>query len=125
MAQVPVSMQVVIYPRDKSVKPYPATVVGYAWLSNVGVGGAPMPGGPDAPPAGAGPHPEHPIYPGASPEHPIVLPPVDQPPPVDTGGGGASITITVKQAPASGGWGVNTDEGWYWTPGPGQAGPKK
>jgi hypothetical protein len=100
-------MQVVIYPRDKSVKPYPATIVGYAWATGLGVGGGPMPGGE--------PHPEH----------PIVLPPVDQPPPVDTGGGGASITITVKQAPANGGWGVNTDEGWYWTPGPGQAGPKK
>jgi hypothetical protein len=52
-----------------------------------------------------------------------VLPPVEQPPPVE--GSGASITITVKEAPASGGWGVNTDEGWYWTPGPGQAGPKR
>jgi hypothetical protein len=106
MAQVPVSMQVVVYPRDKSVKPYPATICGYAWITGLSVGGGPSPGG------------------DAHPEHPIVLPPVDQPPPVDTGGGG-SITITVKEAPASGGWGVNTDEGWYWTPGPGQAGPKK
>jgi len=104
MAQVPVSMQVVIYPRDKSVKPYPATLVGYAWLTGLH---------PDVSPPGAQPHPEH----------PIVLPPVEQPPPVQEGGGG--ITITVKQAPASGGGGLNLDEGWYWTPAPGQAGPKR
>jgi hypothetical protein len=117
MAQVPVSMQVVVYPRDKSVKPYPATIVGYAWLTGLSVGGGPMPGG-------SGGHPDQ-TLPGdlPHPAHPIVLPPVDQPPPVE--GSGASITITVKEAPANGGWGVNTDEGWYWTPGPGQAGPKR
>jgi hypothetical protein len=97
-------MQVMIYPRDKSVKPYPATIVGAAWITGLSVGGGPMPGG------------------DAHPEHPIVLPPVDQPPPVDPG---PNITITVKEAPANGGWGANSDEGWYWTPGPGQAGPKK
>jgi len=104
MAQVPVSMQVTIYPRDKSVKPYPATIVGYAWITGLK---------PDASPPGAQPHPEH----------PIVLPPVDQPPPVEEGGG--AITITVKQAPSSGGWGVNTTEGWYYAPGQGQPGPKR
>jgi len=107
MAQVPVSMQVTIYPRDKSVKPYPATIVGYAWITGLGVGGGPMPGGPS----------------DAHPEHPIVLPPIEQPPPVQEGGGG--ITITVKQAPAAGGWGLNLDEGWYYAPGPGSPGPKR
>jgi hypothetical protein len=101
MAQVPVSLQVVIYPRDKSVKPYPATIVGYAWITGLAPGGGPMPGG----------------------GGPIELPPIDVPPPVE--GDGTSITITVKEAPAAGGWGLNLDEGWYWTPGAGQAGPKK
>jgi hypothetical protein len=35
MAQVPVSMQVVVYPRDKSVKPYPATICGFAWITGL------------------------------------------------------------------------------------------
>jgi hypothetical protein len=119
MAQVPVSMQVTIYPRDKSVKPYPATIVGYAWLTGVGVGGGPMPGG-----GGDPPHIDH-TLPGDQPgiSHPIVLPPVDVPPPVNEAGG--SITITIKEAPPSGGWGLNLDEGWYYSPGTGQAGPKR
>jgi hypothetical protein len=121
MAQVPVSMQVTIYPRDKSVKPYPATIVGYAWITGLAPGGGPMPGGPgDA-------HPDH-TLPGdlPHPAHPIVLPPIDLPPPVDPGidqpGG---FTITVKPAPQGGGWGINTEEGWYYKPGPHSAGPKR
>jgi len=108
MSQVPVSMQVIIYPRDKSIDPYPATIVGYAWITGLQVGGGPMPGG----------------RPGdAHPEHPIVLPPIEEPPPVEETGVG--ITITVKKAPESGGWGCNLDEGWYYAPGAGQAGPKR
>jgi hypothetical protein len=119
MAQVPISMQVVVYPRDKSVKPYPATIVGYAWTTGLAPGGGPMPGGPGAPP-----RPDH-TLPGdlPHPEHPIVLPPIDKPPPVSEGPG-MEITLTVKQAPAEGGWGLNLDEGWYYNPGPGEAGPK-
>jgi hypothetical protein len=122
MAQVPVSMQVTIYPRDKSVKPYPATIVGYAWITGLEVGGGPMPGGggdPAHPDQGL---PGHGSTPG-TPTHPIVLPPVEQPPPVEESGVG--ITITVKAAPPSGGWGLNLDEGWYYSPGTGQAGPKR
>jgi hypothetical protein len=104
MAQVPVSMQVVVYPRDKSVKPYPATLVGYAWITGLAPGGGPMPGGE--------PHPEH----------PIVLPPVDQPPPIPEG---PQIAVIVKDAPESGGWGFAKDEGWYYSPGASGAGPKR
>ncbi len=119
MAQIPVSMQVTIYPRNKSVPPYPATIVGYAWLTGVGVGGGPMPGGPGSPA-----HPDQGL-PGSQPgvEHPIVLPPVDKPPPVNESG--MEITLTVKEAPATGGWGLNLDEGWYYAPGPSEAGPKR
>jgi len=35
------------------------------------------------------------------------------------------ITLTVKKAPDSGGWGINTDEGWYYAPGATQPGPKR
>jgi len=119
MSQVPVSMQVVVYPRDKSVKPYPATIVGYAWITGLAPGGGPMPGGPGAPP-----RPDH-TLPGdlPHPEHPIVLPPIDKPPPVNESG--VEITLTVKEAPANGGWGMNLDEGWYYAPGPTEAGPKR
>jgi hypothetical protein len=125
MAQVPVSMQVVVYPRDKSVKPYPATIVGYAWITGLAPDHG-LPGDqphPDHGLPGDQPHPDHGL-PGAQPhpEHPIVLPPVDVPPPVDQSG--LEITLTVKQAPEEGGWGLNLDEGWYYNPGPSEAGPK-
>jgi len=98
-------MQVMIYPRNKTDAPYPATIVGEAWITGLQVGGGP---------AEPQPHPEH----------PIVLPPVEQPPPVEETPG-VGITITLKKAPPEGGWGVNLEEGWYYAPGPTQAGPKR
>jgi len=95
MAQVPVSMQVMIYPRNKTVKPYPATVVGYAWITGLEVGGGPV--------------------------VPPDLPPETEPPPVEED---RHIAIIVKPAPESGGWGFAKDQGWYYKPGEGQAGPK-
>src|SRR5262245_10093430 len=106
MAEVPVSIACTIYPMEKSAgaRPYKAMLVGYAWLTGLSAG-RPLPG--DQP----------------QPEHPIVLPPPEEPPPdIDQPGG---ITITVKPAPEEGGWGINTEEGWYYKPGAGQAGPKR
>ena len=42
MAEVPVTIQCMIYPRDKSGKPYPATVVGFASITGLQVGGGPI-----------------------------------------------------------------------------------
>lgn len=96
MAQVPVSMQVVVYPRNKTVKPYPATIVGYAWITGLEVGGGPV--------------------------MPPELPPIEQPPPVEDDG---RIAIVLKPAPEEGGWGFAAKEGWYWSPGTGHAEPKR
>ena len=106
MAQVPVSMQVVVYPRNKTVAPYPATLVGYAWITGLEVGGGPMPGGP----------------PPGEPAHPIELPPVTEPPPVQDDG---KIAVIIKPAPEGGGWGFAAQQGWYYAPGAGGAGPKR
>lgn len=110
MSQVPVSMQVIVYPKNKTVEPFPATIVGYAWITGLEVGGGPMPGGPGAQPPS-----------GAQPEHPIVLPPVEEPPPTDPF---PTVSLDVKQPPAEGGWGFKADTGWYYDPGT-TAGPKR
>lgn len=123
MAVVPVTIACTIYPKNKTVPPYPATIVGYAWVTGLEVGGGPV-----IPPGPGLPHPSHPIVlPGdpewgqdLRPEHPIVLPPTDPSPP--------DIPITPsepKPPPAGGGWGWSPTYGWGYFPGPGQAGPKK
>jgi len=109
MAQVPVSMQVIVYPRNKTVKPYPATIVGYAWITGLEPGGGPMPGGGD----------EHPA-------HPIELPPIEEPPPIPDVPPDQTphVTLIVKPAPAEGGWGCSNDDGWFYVPPPDTARPK-
>ena len=42
MAAVPVTIQCMIYPRDKSGDPYPATIVGFASITGLTVGGGPI-----------------------------------------------------------------------------------
>ena len=42
MASVPVTIHAQIYPKDKSVKPYPATIVGFASITGLEVGGGPI-----------------------------------------------------------------------------------
>ena len=75
MAAVPVSMQVIIYPKNKTVAPYPATIVGYAWITGLGVDVSPPDQQPPSLPPGK---PTFPIWgpPG------IELPPVPGYPPV-------------------------------------------
>jgi len=124
MAAVPVTFNGVIYPKGKSGsdKPIPAVFVGYAWKSDVEVGGGPI-----IPPPQPGdpPHPAHPIVlppaeGGPHPEHPIVLPePPISPPelPPDTS--------VVKPPPPEGGWGWSPAYGWGYFPGTGGPGPKR
>ena len=42
MAAVPVTIQCQIYPKDKSVKPYPATILGFASITGLEIGGGPI-----------------------------------------------------------------------------------
>jgi hypothetical protein len=118
MAQVPVSMQVVIYPKDKSVKPYPATIVGYAWITGLAPDQGPIIPPEVAPPDTPG------LWPPGSgidmPEHPIVLPPVDPSPPDIP-----DPPDMVKPPPPQGGWAWGPNVGWIYVPGPGTPGPKK
>jgi hypothetical protein len=99
MAAVPITMSVVIYPRNKTVEPYPATIVGYAWVSGLA---------PDISPPVA---------------QPPVEPPIDPPPPetpLD-----AMFTMVLKQPPAEGGWGWFPEQGgWLYKPSPGTATPR-
>lgn len=114
-------------------------LIGEAFLTNVGIGGGPMPPGPGNPPGIWGgsnePFPTPPIanVPGAPgyrppgiwggpidpyPGHP--LPPIPpQPPegPVDDDG-------FLKPPPADGGWAYHQQYGWGYYPAAGAAGPK-
>ena|SRR6516164_1537885 len=132
MAAVPVTINGVMYPKGKSAddEPVPCTIVGYAWVTGLGIGGGPV--APGAPPG----QPAHPIVlPPNMPAHPIVLPPAppgvpthpivlpDPPevsppdPPSDPG--------MVKPPPPGGGWGWSPEYGWGYFPGTGGPGPKK
>jgi hypothetical protein len=119
MAQVPVSMQVMIYPKNKTVPPYPATIVGYAWITGLEVGGGPIIPPDETPPV----QPPlviwgGPIDPYPDIGFPVPQPPID-PPPVDP---------PAAPTPPHEGWNWSASQsGWYYlhVPGPGEAQPKK
>lgn len=97
MAAVPVTIRGVFYPdqKDADSKPIRGTMVGFVWVSGLK---------PDHGLPGDQPHPEH----------PIVLPPVDQPPPetpLDK-----MVTMVAKEPPATGGWGWFPEYGWMYKP---------
>jgi hypothetical protein len=131
MASVPVSINGVLW--DHTTKTgRPVTIVGEGYLTGVGVGGGPMPGGPplgmwgpitEYPDAGfPGPQPGQPPHiwggpyfppyattgPGF-PTNPIVIPrpPVDFPTPPAEGN---------KPPPEGGGWGYSSEYGWGYFP---------
>ena len=93
MAAVPITIYCMVYPRDKSHEPYPATIQGFAHITGLGVGGGPIEpppdiqpepplqiwGPPDMPPGFWGGSLGPGVKPQPKPEHPIVLPP-DPPP---------------------------------------------
>jgi len=122
MGTVPITINGVIYPKNRSGsdQPIPATFVGEAWISDLGVGGGPvMP-----PTSGGSPGlPIHPIWgppgislppgPGYPPvaSHPLPpIPPMPIEPPPDGG---------MKPPPPDGGWGYHPDYGWGYFPGGG------
>lgn len=116
----------------------PVKIVGEAMYTELGVGGGPMPPGEPVDPGYGVPieRPEHPIYyppgiwgpptmppgywgggmgpgvkPQPHPEHPIVIPPTEQPPTGPADGNGF-----VKPPPAEGGWGYHETYGWLYDP---------
>jgi hypothetical protein len=102
MAAVPVILNGVMYPKEKGGQVIPAVFCGYLSIEGLEVGGGPIIP-PDAP---------------VPPDPPIDVPP--QPP-------GPSVAVVIKPAPATGGWGLATDQSgvlqWFFVPG--GAGPKK
>lgn len=124
MAAIPVVIQCIVYPRNKTDEPYPATLVGISYNPDLSVGGGPI----IPPPPDIKPEPPLTIWPNPPegtapiPSHPIMLPGMpgwpEEPPPDET-----------PPAP------VKPHEGWNWSaaksqwyylyvPGPGEAQPK-
>ena len=99
MAAVPVVINGVMMPKEKSAgsKPVPAVFLGYASIPGLEVGGGP-------------------IIPDPPPEPPTV-----DPPPTDPG---PSVAVVIKPAPETGGWGYS-NKGWFFAPGASGAGPKR
>lgn len=112
MAVVPTTLACMIYPKNKTDEPYPATIVGYAWITGLSVGGGPAEPPGELPPGGPS---------DAHPEHPIVLPPTDPAPPDEL----PPNLGVVKPPPPEGGWGYSPAYGWGYFPGKGGAGPKR
>lgn len=116
MASVPVTIVAMVYPRNKTVEPYPATIQGFANITGLGVGGGPILPPDEVPPV----DPPLVIWGGGNepfPTPPIFIPPdlpPDNPPP--------------KPVPPHEGWNWSAAKsGWYflYVPRPGTAEPKK
>jgi hypothetical protein len=133
MGVVPVTINCVIFPKAKGgsvPQPYPATLVGNAWLTGLSVGGGPIQ--PETPPPIEPGLPGKPTFPIWGPPG-IELPPGEGYPPVaghplpepPNGGQPPDPPTMVKPPPPDGGWGYSPTYGWGYFPGPGDAGPKK
>jgi hypothetical protein len=122
MSAVPVTISGVVYPKNKKDPPYAVTIMGFAEITGLGVGGGPvLPPGvipPVEPPLVIWPPvggPELPPYPDNT-LPPIVDPPI---PPVEP--------PTAVEPPHEG-WNWSAEHsGWYflYIPGEGEASPKK
>lgn len=120
MSAVPITFHGMMYPKDKSVKPYAFTALGTAEITGLQVGGGPI-----VPPDEIGdiPKPEPPLtiwggpFDPPHPEHPIVIPP-DLPP----------IQPPPQPEPPHEGWNFShAKSGWYYlyVPGEGEPSPKR
>ena len=115
MAEIPVIIVGTVFPRDKSVDPYPATIAGWAHIAGLEVGGGPILPPDEIPPV----DPPLTIWGGPLdpyPDHGLPIPPT---PPVDP---------PATPTPPHEGWNWSAAKsGWYflYIPGPGDAQPKK
>ena len=122
MSAVPVTIQCLVYPKNKTVPPYPATIIGFASITGLEVGGGPVEPPPDIPVQPPlviwGPSDPRPTLPiagwdpgsGTWPDRP----PPDQPPP------------QVEKPHEGWNWSA-AKSAWYYlyVPGKGDAQPKK
>ena len=110
MAEVPVTIRCQIYPKDKSVKPYPATILGFASITGLEVGGGPIL------PPDIKPEPPLVIWGGGN--EPFPTPPIELPP--DT-------PPAAPEKPHEGWNWSHVKSGWYYlyVPGKDEAGPKR
>lgn len=122
MAAVPVTLRVFVYPKNKTVPPYPATMVGFAEITGLGVGGGPI-----EPPPDIQPEPPLEIWggpfdPPPHPEHPIAWPPGNETPPEPP-----TTPPGVVEKPHEGWNWSAAKSGWYYlfVPGPTEPGPKR
>lgn len=115
---------VIIYPKDKSGDPYPASIAGFMWDPSLSVGGGPIIPPGEAPPEIDNKPPDPPleIWPPDAwvdfPSHPIVLPDPPTPP--------EQIPDPPVAVPHPGwNWSV-AKSGWYYiyVPGPTDPSPK-
>jgi len=102
MAAVPVIIHGVFMPsaKDADSQPIKGTLIGYASIQGLEVGGGPI------------------IPPDGSP----VDPPIDPPGQPDSG-----LAVVIKPAPVTGGWGLASQGGelqWFFAPAKGGPGPK-
>jgi hypothetical protein len=117
MAEVPVLLHAFIYPKNKTVAPYPADIVGFASIPGLSVGGGPILPPDQVPPV----DPPLVIWGGPIDPYPDQGPPAPQPP------------TPPEQPPATPekpheGWNWSAAKsGWYYlyVPGTGEAQPKR
>lgn len=122
MAGVPVTIRGTMYPKDKSVKPYPFTLLGVAEITGLQVGGGPILPPDEVPPVDpplviwGGPIDPYPDigFPMPQPPFPPNNPPVNPEPPHE----GWNFKPSTPSNPSS---------GWYYlyVPGPGDPQPKR
>ena len=122
MASVPVTIVAMVYPRNKTDEPYPATIQGFAHITGLGVGGGPIEPPPDIPVEPPlviwGPPDGRPTLPiaGWDPDHGTWP---DEPPPIDP-------PAQVEKPHEGWNWSA-AKSGWYflYVPREGSAQPKK
>jgi hypothetical protein len=115
MSHVPITINGVAYPKNKKDPPMPVTIVGYAWISGLQVGGGPV-----LPPEIEQPPDQPPVIWGGGNE-PFPTPPIELPPPTEP----PSPPEAVKPPPDGGGWAWGPNVGWIFVPGSSTPGPKR
>lgn len=112
MAEVPVTINGVAYPKNKKDAPFGVVIVGYAHISGLKPDN-------ELPPGEAPPKPPLGIW---GPTDPRPTPPIHLPPPMPDAP--PDPPTEGKPPPADGGWGWSPEYGWGYFPGPGQPSPK-
>lgn len=121
MAAVPVTIHAFVYPKNKTVAPFPATIVGFASITGLEIGGGPIEPPPDIQPEPPlviwGPGDPRPTVPIAEPPWGWGNPPPELPDPPPT---------QVEKPHEGWNWSVAKGQWYYlYVPGSGEAQPKR